>query len=51
MRDNFDYDSPLSILGNIADFLFLESYMTDFLIERNRMIKEIAESEKWREYV
>jgi len=51
MRDEFDYDAPLWILGNLADFLFLERYMTDFLIERNRLIKEIAESEKWREYI
>lgn len=51
MRDEFDYDAPLWILGNLADFLFLEKYMTNFLIERNRLIKEIAESEKWREYV
>lgn len=51
MRDKFDYDAPFLILGKIADFLFLEKYMTRFLIERNRLIKEIAESEKWREYV
>jgi ligand-binding SRPBCC domain-containing protein len=51
MRDRFDYDAPLWILGKIADRLFLEKYMTRFLQERNRMIKEIAESEKWREYL
>lgn len=51
MRDRFDYDSPLGILGKIADVLFLEKYMTRFLKERNRMIKETAESEKWREFI
>jgi ligand-binding SRPBCC domain-containing protein len=51
MRDQFDYDAPLWILGKIADRLFLEKYMTEFLKERNRLIKEIAESEKWREYI
>ena len=51
MRDSFDYDAPLWILGKIADVLFLENYMTRFLQERNQMIKEIAESEKWREYI
>lgn len=51
MRDRFDYDAPLWILGKIADTLFLENYMTGFLQERNGMIKEIAESEKWREYI
>ena len=51
MRDCFDYDAPLRILGKVADHLFLESYMRRFLIERNRMIKEIAESERWREFI
>ncbi|MEO6587932.1 MAG: SRPBCC family protein [Pyrinomonadaceae bacterium] len=51
MRDRFDYDAPLWILGKIADGLFLENYMTGFLIERNKLIKEIAESKKWREYI
>lgn len=51
MRDKFDYDAPLWILGNLADILFLEKYMTKFLIERNRLIKEIAESEKWKEFI
>ena len=51
MRDRFDYDAPLWILGKIADRLFLEKYMTEFLQERNRLIKETAESEKWREYI
>lgn len=51
MRDCFDYDAPLWILGKIANRLFLENYMMDFLTERNRMIKEIAESEKWCDYI
>ena len=51
MRDRFDYDAPLWILGKIADILFLKKYMTEFLQERNRIIKEVAESEKWREFL
>lgn len=51
MRDKFDYAAPLWILGNLADLLFLEKYMTRFLQERNRLITKIAESEKWREYI
>ena len=46
MRDRFDYDAPLWILGKIADRLFLEKYMTEFLQERNRMIKEICRKRK-----
>lgn len=50
MRDVFTYESPLGILGRIADLLFLERYMRSFLIERNRIIKSTAESDAWREY-
>ncbi len=49
MTDIFDFRSPLGILGRIADRLFLENYMTKLLEKRNREIKEVAESEKWRE--
>lgn len=51
MRDQFDCDAPLWILGKLADILFLEEYMTNFLFERNRLIKETAESEKWRDFI
>ena len=48
MIDLFDYQSPLGFLGKIADKLFLEKYMTELLIERNRIVKEFAESNKWK---
>ena len=48
MTDIFDYESPLWILGKVADSLFLEKYMRDLLTERNRVLKEFAESDKWR---
>ena len=48
MIDTFEFASPLGILGKIVDKLFLKNYLTDFLIERNQVIKEFAESEKWK---
>lgn len=48
MKDIFVYTSPFGILGKLADTLFLKKYMTDLLIERNRVVKEVAESEKWK---
>jgi len=44
MRDVFDYTSPLGWLGILADHLFLESYMREFLMKRNLLIKEVAEA-------
>ncbi len=51
MIDFFDYKSPLGILGKLADKLFLKKYMTELLTERNRIIKEFAESSKWKEII
>ena len=49
MTDFFDYESPFGILGKLADKLFLEKYMTNLLTERNRIVKEFAESDKWKQ--
>jgi hypothetical protein len=49
MTDVFDYESPLGVLGRLADSFFLKSYMKKLLEKRNQTIKEFAESEKWRE--
>lgn len=48
MTDIFDYESPLYFLGKLADLLFVKRYMTSLLEKRNLVIKEYAESEKWK---
>ncbi|OIQ29329.1 MAG: hypothetical protein BM564_06425 [Bacteroidetes bacterium MedPE-SWsnd-G2] len=47
MTDYFDYKSPLGCIGRLFDKLVLKTYMTDLLCERNRIIKEFAESKQW----
>ena len=49
MLDKSSYESPLGILGNPANKLFLKKYMTDLLDKKNQMIKEVAESDQWKE--
>ncbi len=44
MRDEFIYQTPFGILGIIFDKLILRSYMERFLIERNCILKNVAES-------
>ncbi len=51
LKDVFDFDSPLGILGNIADFLFVENHLKEMLEDRNALIKRIAESEDWRKFL
>ncbi len=43
MIDNFSFRAPLGILGTIAETMFLARYLKNFLIERNAMIKSVAE--------
>jgi len=49
MIDIFEYESPFGVIGRIVDQLFLEKYMKDLLRKRNDIIKEFAESDKWKE--
>jgi ligand-binding SRPBCC domain-containing protein len=49
MTDIFSFESPLNILGQMANSLFLTSYMQRLLEKRNNIIKTYAESDKWRE--
>ncbi|TXD48314.1 SRPBCC family protein [Polaribacter sp. IC073] len=51
VKDIFEYHSPLGFLGRIADFLFLKRYMTNFLKERNEVLKEFAETDKWKKII
>ena len=51
IKDIFDYDSPLGILGTIADWLLVENHLREMLEERNRIIKAAAESNDWREFL
>lgn len=49
MIDLFDYTAPFGILGKLADVIFLEAYMAGFLRHRNKVIKDFAESDKWKQ--
>ena len=43
MSDLFDFQSPLGILGAIADKFILENYLRRLLTKRNELIKTTAE--------
>ncbi len=48
MSDHFEFESPLGILGKIFNQLILTNYLRKLLLNRNAVIKEFAESEKWK---
>src|ERR1700742_2201981 len=51
MKDVFSIDAPLPLLGPIAETLFLRRYMLALLRERNAVIKRVAESSEWEQYL
>lgn len=48
MIDIVDFESPYGKLGKAANTLFLKRYMEKLLGKRNQLMKEYAESEKWK---
>jgi ligand-binding SRPBCC domain-containing protein len=51
MIDRFEFSSPLGFLGRIVDVVFLESYMRRFILKRNAILKQTAESNDWKKYI
>lgn len=43
MTDVFRFESPLGMLGKLANHLFLTTYMRNLLVHRNEVIKKEAE--------
>ncbi len=49
MIDIFEFTSPLGIFGKLANILFLKNYMTTFLKNKNKELKNVAESNAWKQ--
>ncbi len=48
MIDLVDFESPYGAAGKLVNKLFLKSYLKKLLIYRNKVIKEYAETKKWK---
>ncbi len=51
MRDAFAFAAPLPLVGRAAEIAFLGRYMRRLLRERNAVIRRVAETEEWRNYL
>ena len=51
VRDVFDYKAPFGLLGWAAERLFLTAYMRRFLLVRLESLRDLAESDAWRQFV
>ncbi|MGO4771064.1 cell division protein [Flavobacterium sp. W22_SRS_FK3] len=43
MTDKLQYEIPFGIIGKLFDTLFLKNHMVNFLLERNKILKEVSE--------
>ena len=48
MKDKILLQSPFGLIGKLADTIFLKNYIKHFLIERNEVIKQYAETAQWK---
>lgn len=48
MIDIFEFQSPFGMLGRLFNFFVLTNYLKKLLLIRNKIIKEYAESERWK---
>jgi len=48
MKDIFEFHSPLGVLGKVFNKLVLTKYLEKLLTHRNQLIKEFAETDKWK---
>lgn len=44
MKDVFMYEAPLGVIGKLAERLILTNYLKKFLLERNAILKQYAET-------
>jgi ligand-binding SRPBCC domain-containing protein len=49
MIDLFHFESPYGMIGKFFNFIFFTRYMKKLLEHRNNLIKEFAETGKWRQ--
>ncbi|MCV9931367.1 SRPBCC family protein [Flavobacterium sp. LS1R47] len=43
MTDKLQYETPFGIFGSLFDYLFLKKHLTLFLLERNKILKQVSE--------
>lgn len=51
MIDIFSFKSPLGIIGDLVNRIFLTKYMTRFLESKNQHLKLVAEGVEWEKYI
>ena len=50
MIDQFHFET-VGLMGKLVTKFYLEKYLTQLLKQRNKMIKEVAEGNMWKQYL
>jgi ligand-binding SRPBCC domain-containing protein len=45
MIDNLQYETPLGVFGSVFDKIVLKKHLTDFLLKRSQIIKDLSEQQ------
>lgn len=48
MIDMIDFEGPRDVIGKVIGKLYLKNYLEKFLSKRHTLIRQYAETEKWR---
>jgi len=48
MIDMINFETPYGLIGKLGSRFYLRSYIEKLLVKRNRVIKEYAETQKWK---
>jgi ligand-binding SRPBCC domain-containing protein len=48
MIDIMEFESPYGAAGKFFNAIYLKKYLENFLLKRNAVIKEYAETQKWK---
>ncbi|MDQ1167602.1 SRPBCC family protein [Flavobacterium sp. SORGH_AS_0622] len=45
MKDKLQYETPFCFFGKLFDVLFLKKHLINFLLERNKVLKQVSEKQ------
>jgi ligand-binding SRPBCC domain-containing protein len=51
MIDLVEFEAPYGSMGKFFNRIYLTSYLKKLLEQRNKVLKEVAESDKWRKFL
>lgn len=51
MIDLLEFESPYGTMGKFINKVFLTTYVKKLIEQRNKVLKDVAESDKWRKFL